>query len=123
MIPVKKAFRYYYWFSLEFFKKHLRIIALSFFLSFIIIIGLISFSPYIQTFFLTKKDIIGLVGDYDYNNIPEEISSKISNELLFINEKGEVNPAIASSWEILDNGKEYRFHIRNGLIWANGQKF
>src|SRR3989344_2364567 len=119
----KKTFRYYYWLLLEFIKKHLRIIALSFFLSFIIIIGLISFSPYIQTFFLTKKDIIGLVGDYDYNNIPEEISNKISNGLLFINEKGEFNPAIASSWEISDNGKEYRFHIRDGLIWSNGKKF
>ena len=119
----KKTFRYYYWLLLEFIKKHLRIIALSFLLSFIIIIGIISFSPYIQTFLLTKKDIIGLVGDYDYNNIPEEISNKISNGLLFINEKGEFNPAIASSWEISDNGKEYRFHIRDGLIWSNGKKF
>src|SRR3990167_10036003 len=109
----KKTFRYYYWLLLEFIKKHLRIIALSFLLSFIIIIGIISFSPYIQTFLLTKKDIIGLVGDYDYNNLPEEITNKISNGLLFINEKGEYIPAIASSWEVSEDGKEYLFHIRD----------
>ncbi len=108
---------------LEFAKKHIRIIALSFLTSFLIIIGLITFSPYIQTFLLTKKAVIGLIGNYDYNNIPDEISSKISNGLLFINEKGEFTPAVASTWEVRQDGKEYRFHIRDGLIWTNGKKF
>lgn len=122
-MAIKKTFRYYYWLIEEFIKKHLRIIALSFLLSFVIIIALISFTPYIQTLFLTKKEVTGVVGDYDHNSIPEEITSKISNGLLFINEKGEFVPAIASSWEVLDEGKEYRFHIRDGLIWPNGKKF
>ncbi|MBI4225488.1 ABC transporter substrate-binding protein [Candidatus Roizmanbacteria bacterium] len=119
----KKTFRYYYWLTIEFIKKHLKIILLSFLLSFIIIISLISFSPYIQTLLLTKKDIIGLVGDYDLNTIPDEVTNKISNGLLFINEKGEFVPAVASTWETSDDGKEYRFHIRDGLIWSNGKKF
>src|SRR3989344_3436038 len=120
---MKKRFRYYYWLLVVFFKKHLRIISLSFLLSLIMIISLISFSPYIQTLFLTKKDIIGMIGEYDYNNLPEEIINKISNGLLFINEKGEYISAIASSWEVTNEGKEYRFHIRDGLIWSNGKKF
>lgn len=122
-MALKKTFRYYYWFALEFIKKNIRIIALSFLLSFVVIIALISFAPYMQTFFLLKKEVIGLIGDYDYNQIPEEITNKISNGLLFINEKGEIIPALASTWEIADDGKEYRFHIRNGLIWSNGNKF
>src|SRR3989338_220565 len=119
----KKTFRYYYWVSLEFIKKHLRIFLLSFLLSFIIIVSLISFSPYIQTLFLTKKDVIGVIGEFDYNSLPDEVIGKISNALLFINEKGEFIPTIASTWEIADDGKEYRFHIRDGLIWSDGKKF
>ena len=64
-----------------------------------------------------------MIGEYDYNNLPEEIINKISNGLLFINEKGEYISAIASSWEVTNEGKEYRFHIRDGLIWSNGKKF
>lgn len=123
MIISKKTFRYYYWLIVEFIKKHLRIIALSFFLSFFIIIALISFAPFVQTILLTKKEIIGLVGDYNLNSVPDEILNKISNGLLFINEKGEFIPTIASTWEVADQGKEYRFHIRDGLLWSNGKKF
>ncbi len=119
----KKTIRYYYWLVLEFVKKHLRIILLSFLLSFVVIISFISFSPYIETFLFNKKDIIGLIGDYDYNNLPDEITSKISNGLLYLNEKGELIPALASSWEVSQKGKEYRFHLRDGLIWSNGKKF
>lgn len=119
----RKTIRYYYWLAGEFSKKHLRIITLSFLLSFIIIISLISFSPYIETFLLTKKDIIGMLGEYDFNNLPEEITSKISNGLLFINEKGEFIPALASTWEVSGDGKEYRFHIRDSLLWSDGKKF
>lgn len=119
----KKTFRYYYWLVAVFIKKHLRIIALSFLLSFILIIGLISFTPYIQSFFFNKKEIIGIVGDFDYNNLPEEVVGKISNGLLFINEKGELIPGLASSWETVDEGKEYRFHLRDGLIWSDGKNF
>ncbi len=119
----KKTLRYYYWLLVEFVKKNLRIILLSFFLSFILIISIISFSPYIQTIFLTRKDVIGLIGEFDLNNIPEEVTTKISNGLLFIDEKGQWTPAIASTWEALKAGKEYRFHIRDGLIWSDGKEF
>lgn len=64
-----------------------------------------------------------MIGEYDYNTLPEEIINKISNGLLFINEKGEYISAIASSWEVTNEGKEYRFHIRDGLIWSNGKQF
>ncbi|OGK14661.1 hypothetical protein A3C98_03800 [Candidatus Roizmanbacteria bacterium RIFCSPHIGHO2_02_FULL_37_15] len=120
---LKKTFRYYYWLSIEFVKKQLKIILLSFFLSFILIVSFISFSPYIQTIFLAKKEIIGVVGEYQFNSLPDDIISKISNGLLFINEKGEFIPTIASTWEVANGQKEYRFHIRDGLIWSDGKKF
>ncbi len=123
MIFKRKIFRYYYWLGLEFVKKHLRIILLSFLITFVFIIGFISFSPYLETFFLTRSNVIGMIGTYDINSLPDDITKKISSGLLFVNEKGQFLPAIASSWEIVNNGKEYRFHIREGLIWSDGKNF
>jgi len=119
----KKAFRYYYWLLIEFTKKNLKLIILSFFLTFVFIVAMISISPYIQTFFMTKTIVIGMVGKYDANSIPEEISNKISNGLTYVNEKGEIIPALASSWEISKDKKIYTFHLKNNLLWNNGKQF
>lgn len=119
---LKKTFRYYYWFLIEFFKKNARLILLSFFISFVGIIAFLSLSPYLKTFFV-KKEIIGIIGDYDINNPPEEIATKISNGLVAINIKGEIIPVLANSWEIKNNGLVYRFHLKNNLLWSDGKEF
>ncbi len=119
----RKTFRYYWWLVVEFVKKHLKLIVLSFFVSFIIIIGLISLSPYLHPILGVRSEVIGLVGQYDFNSLPDEITTKISNGLIFINEKGEVIPALASSWELVGSGREYRFHLRDNLIWNDGKAF
>lgn len=122
MFP-KKTFRYYYWLLKEFFSKHIRLILISFLVSFLFIIAVISLTPYLSNLVSIQKRVIGIVGAYDYNTLPEEITSQISNGLLYINEHGEVIPALATSWEMRNNGKEYRFHLRNNLVWDDGKKF
>ena len=117
-----KFFRYYYWLVLEFFKKHSRLMVVSFFISFIAIIGFLSVSPFIRTA-LTQEETIGLVGNYSVNNPPEEIVNKISNGLVTVTEKGEIIPVIANSWEVKDDGRTYRFHLKDNLLWSNGKKF
>ena len=118
----KKTFRYYYWLVIEFFKKYSRLIAISFFVSFVVIVGFLSISPYIKVA-LTKEVVVGLVGNYDLNNPPEELAIRISNGLVSISEKGEIIPVIANSWEVKQNGKEYRFHLKDNLLWGDGKKF
>ncbi len=117
-----KFFRYYYWLLLEFFKKYGRLMVVSFFISFIAIIGFLSVSPFIRTA-LTKEESIGLVGTYSVNNPPDEIVNKISNGLVTITEKGEIIPVIANSWEVKDDGRTYRFHLKDNLLWSNGKEF
>jgi peptide/nickel transport system substrate-binding protein len=123
MASEKKSIRFYYWIVSAFLQKNLKLILLSFFLSFVIIIAFISLSPFFESFLSLKREINGIVGKYDYNNLPEEITTKISNGLLYINEKGEFIPTLASSWEIKNDGKQYRFILRDGLIWSDGTKF
>ncbi|MFA6017441.1 MAG: ABC transporter substrate-binding protein [Patescibacteria group bacterium] len=118
----KKAFRYYYWLFLEFVKKYSRLILMSFFIGFISLIGFLSISPYLRIIF-NKQEVIGLVGTYDFTNLPDEIMTKVSNGLVTINEKGEIIPVLANSWEIKDGGKQYRFYLKNNLLWNDDKKF
>ena len=78
----KRNIRYYYWLVAEFSKKHLKLILVSFFLSFFVIISLISLSPYLDSLLSSNQEVIGMVGKYDYTNLPDEIVSKISNGLV-----------------------------------------
>ena len=119
---IKKAFRYYYWLLLEFIKKYSRLILMSFFIGFISLIGFLSVSPYLKLIF-NKQEVIGLVGRYDFNNLPDEIMTKVSNGLVTISEKGEIIPVLANSWEVKDEGKQYRFYLKNNLLWNDDKKF
>jgi len=118
----RKAFRYYYWLFLEFIKKYSRLILMSFFIGFISLIGFLSVSPYLKLIF-NKQESIGLVGNYDFTNLPDEIMTKVSNGLVAINEKGEIIPVLANSWEVKDGGKQYRFYLKNNLLWNDDKKF
>ncbi len=119
----KKKVRYYYWLVIEFLRKNLKLILMTFFLSFILVIGFVSLSPYLENLFFSKKQIIGFVGNYNLNNIPFEISSKISNGLIYVKPDGSLVPALASTWESQDNGKKFLIHLKPNLIWNNGKKF
>lgn len=118
----KNFFRYYYWLILEFIKKYSRLILMSFFIGFISLIGFLSISPYLKLIF-NKQEIIGLVGNYDFTNLPDEVMTKVSNGLVTINEKGEIVPVLANSWEVKDQGKQYRFYLKNNLLWNDDKKF
>lgn len=97
-------------------------ILLSFFISFFIIISLISVTPYLDKVFFSKKQVVGMVGSYTRENLPEDILKKISHGLVLVNERGESIPALASSWEMLKNGQEFRFHLKPGLTWDDGKE-
>jgi peptide/nickel transport system substrate-binding protein len=118
----KRVFRYYYWLFLEFIKKYSRLILMSFFIGFISLIGFLSVSPYLKLIF-NKQEVIGLVGNYDFNNLPDEVMTKVSNGLVTVNDKGAIIPVLANSWEVKDDGKQYRFYLKNNLLWNDDKKF
>jgi len=95
---------------------------MSFFIGFISLIGFLSVSPYLKLMF-NKQESIGLLGKYDFTNLPDEVMTKVSNGLVTISEKGEIIPVLANSWEVKDNGKQYRFYLKNNLLWNDDKKF
>ncbi len=118
----KKIFRYYYWLFLEFIKKNSRLILMSFFVGFISLIGFLSVSPYLKLIF-SKQETIGIVGNYDFTNLPDKIMIKVSNGLVALDERGGIIPVLANSWEVKDQGKQYRFYLKNNLLWNDDKKF
>lgn len=118
-----KTLRYYYWLTIEFVKKHSKMILLSFFLSFFIVVALISFSPILNRFLFSKREIIGIVGDYNINNLPTEVLVKISHGLVHISSKGQIQPALASSWKVANDAEQFTFDLKKELLWDDGKEF
>jgi len=65
---------------------------------------------------------IGITGRYQSNNLPNEILTQIGSGLTHLNEAGEVEPDLAESWEVKDEGKTWIFHLKKDLKWQDGKE-
>ncbi|CAN5129898.1 ABC transporter substrate-binding protein [soil metagenome] len=119
----QKNARYVYWLFMAFLKKNVQSILLSFLLSLIGIIIIVSLSPYVFRKFSTSTQAIGIAGSFTLETLPPEILSKFSNGLLYANDSGELIPVLSDSWEPVNGGREYRFHIKKDLTWNDGKPF
>ncbi|CCF82293.1 ABC transporter substrate-binding protein [Nitrolancea hollandica] len=56
--------------------------------------------------------------------VSEEISHLVFNGLVFVDPKsGEPQPDLAQSWEVSDDRLTYTFHLRDSVLWHDGQPF
>ena len=121
-----KNLRYYYWLALEFVRKHNKLIFLSFLISVITAVSIVTISPYISSTLIRHKNVIGVVGNYDsqsFDKLPDYILSKISSSLTSVNDKGVVLPLLATTWEHSSDEKTYTFKIRRNVLLNNGKIF
>ena len=121
-----KNLRYYYWLILEFVRKHNKLIFLSFLISVITAVSIVTISPYISSTLIRHKKVIGVVGNYtvqSFDKLPEDILSKISSSLTSVNDKGVVLPLLATTWENSSDEKTYTFTIRKNVLLNNGKVF
>ena len=51
------------------------------------------------------------------------VASKIMEPLVDLNEAGEADPMLATSWEASPDGKTITFHLRKGVKWHDGKPF
>jgi len=115
-MSIFKKFRFYFRLVRAFLQKQRRTIILG------ILIGSLGFYfwPKIKPIFFNRHcQKIGLVGSFTVNNLPLEIQKLLSLGLTEVLEDGSVAPALASSWQAKEEGKEYEFILQDGLFWQD----
>jgi peptide/nickel transport system substrate-binding protein len=65
---------------------------------------------------------IGITGRYNVSNLPNNILEMIGDGLTKLDENGNVEPNLVTSWETPDKGKTWVFKLKNNLTWQDGKK-
>jgi len=109
-----------FWFFL---KKHFIFVFLFIFL----LLAYFIFKPQIISFYqlpIWHPEIIGLQGRYTIDNLPNEITEKISYGLTIINENQKpVLSSLVKNLNIENNAKDYIFTLQDEIRWSSGKKF
>ena len=116
-----KKIRFFFNLAREYLKKRYRLIILGIFLGIIFFLFIPNFWQKVPFFSKTKK--IGVVGKYTLEEIPDEIQSLMSQGLTKISGDDEVIPALAESFEVKSEGKEYVFKLKKDIKWTDGKPF
>lgn len=115
-MKILKKLRYYSRLLSAFVRKQQKIILLG------IGVGIFVFylSPKIYSF-LPSKNLkkIGLVGRFSPTELPLEVQNLISSGLTQISSDGSAVPSLASSWMTENEGKEYKFALKENLFWQD----
>ena len=70
----------------------------------------------------SRTEKIGVVGRYpNTESLPKNILEMVSTGLTRVNDKGEVEPAVAESWTTTDSGKTWIFKLKNNIYWQDGK--
>lgn len=114
-----RSIRFTIRFLTAFISRFKWIIALSLFVGITLFFAIRFLQPLIQE---NKNDRIGIVGRYSNTvSLPNEILEMVSMGLTKVNDKDEVEPAIANSWSTPDSGKTWIFKLKNNIYWQDGK--
>jgi peptide/nickel transport system substrate-binding protein len=109
-----------YWYFTAYLKKHGLVMLAS------IVGAVIVFSFFISSIISNiesrERIYVGLVGEYTLENLPREVTEKISAGLTKIEEDGSAAPLVSERWSIEQEGRTYRFIIKEGIFWQNGKE-
>lgn len=75
----------------------------------------------VKTLEIKSRQYVGVVGKYTLETLPNEITTQISSGLTKLDEEGIVVPNVAERISIEDDGQTYRFIIRKGIKWQDGE--
>lgn len=110
-----------YWYLTTYAKKHGLVFVLS------IVFAIAVFSFFIPSFvnFLENKTTyyVGLIGDFNIDTLPTEVTSKLSAGLTKVNTNGTTEPLLAQRWSTEQEGKTYRFILRENVFFRDGREF
>ncbi|MBP9819441.1 hypothetical protein KBC79_01750 [Candidatus Woesebacteria bacterium] len=108
-----------YWYLSAYAKKHGIVFLLS-------VLGAVAiFSALLPTLITNlekqNRSYIGIVGEYTLDNLPRQVTDQLSAGLTQIQADGSVAPLLAERWTIENEGKTYRFVLKQNLFWQDGE--
>ncbi len=53
----------------------------------------------------------------------QNVAWQMFDSLVWANDKNVIEPALATDWEVSEDGTEYTFHLREGVTFHNGEPF
>lgn len=53
----------------------------------------------------------------------DNAATQLYDSLVFLDREGEIQPALAESWDVSEDGTEYIFYLREGVTFHNGEPF
>lgn len=113
--------RLIFWLLKAYIKRWGKIILFSFFAGLGVFFLMQTFLfRFLVQFHPQKKEVIGIVGSYTVNALPQTILTTISHGLTQTKEDGSVTPDIAQSWNILDGGKTYKIILKKNQHFIDG---
>ncbi|MBI4008936.1 ABC transporter substrate-binding protein [Candidatus Roizmanbacteria bacterium] len=92
-----------------------------FIIGFLFSLFLVKFYPALKVVFAPNTKSIGIVGRYNLKSLPLSVQRLISIGLTQVSSDGLALPSLSESWESTNSGKVYIFHLKNNLIWHDGQ--
>ncbi len=75
----------------------------------------------IQKLNIKKRTYIGIVGEYNLQNLPKEIKNNLSIGLTRVDpEDQSIKPLLAERWVTENEGHTYRFPLKKDVYWQDG---
>ncbi|MBI2404943.1 ABC transporter substrate-binding protein [Candidatus Gottesmanbacteria bacterium] len=113
--------RFFYWLARELSYKYTLWLTFGFIVGLAASIAFGRFLPLIVATWFSPIDRIGVIGEFTPSTLPLPIQQEISMGLTRIDPDGTPKPALASSWQVSEDGKTYFLGLRNDLVWHNGK--
>ena len=114
-------------FKIEYIISYIRRKFVYFLIGLIILVPIAIFHQQLLKFYQSPSfhtKIIGLEGLYTANNLPDEVSQKISYGLTTMSENNKPEKSIlVKSINTENENKDYIFTLNNDIFWHNGKKF
>ena len=110
------------WLIIAYIKKWRKLIFLFFGIGLLVFfISRWAVSELMTSIRISNVEIIGMVGSYSVDDLPNSILYKISKGLTAVQIDGTVKGDVASSWKIEDGGKKYTFYLKEDIYFTNGK--
>lgn len=111
------------WLLQSFLSRYKRHFVIAFVVGSIAALLIWQFGPPLYRMVFPERKYVGVIGHYEPTRLPSTIEEKLSSGLVAVSEGGQVEPALATHWEVNKEGTLYFFYLEDDITWHSGEEF